>query len=100
MADRKPRDFTSILASQLRTDTQLYTQVPGSPTPEGDYKFTLADVITFLRTQGFIRVIAGTHISDAAAITAGGVVGDYYRLSPTNIYGTPVGDGGILKRIN
>lgn len=42
-------------------------------------------------------VVGGEYEDDASAGIGGVSIGDYYRLSQTNSYGIPVGDGGILK---
>jgi hypothetical protein len=99
MADKKPLDFTAASTGQITADTQWYTQVLGGAAPNGDYRLTLNQLITFLRTQGFARILSGSYNSDADAITGGGAVGEYYNLLPTNIYGIPTGNGGLLKRI-
>lgn len=103
MADKKPTDFTEITTPQLLLlgDTaEFYLQVPaGGAIPEGDYKGYASQYVELLKDLGVIMVqLSGEYISDAAAITAGGVVGDYYRLAPGNIYGIP-SDGVLLKRI-
>ena len=99
MADKLPTSFTSLVAAQLSTDTQAYTQHPGGATAEGNYKYVLSDLVTFLKTQGFVKVISGVHIGDAEAIIAGGTIGDSYELAINNAYNIPVGNGGVLKII-
>ena len=103
MADRKPTDFTEITTPQLLSlglNTEFYVQVDtGGPIPEGDYKGYFSQMIELLKALGVIVIsLPGEYASDADAITAGGSVGDWYRLAPNNIYGFP-SDGGIPKRI-
>lgn len=42
--------------------------------------------------------IYGEYDDDAAAASGGVPVGGIYTLSQTNLYGIPVGNGGILKK--
>ena len=102
MADRKISELTLLTAGQI-TDTALFAVAnPGAPTANGSYASQFDElvqaILTAIKSEGVIVVISGTHISDAAAITAGGSIGEYYRLATGNIYGFP-SDGGILKRI-
>ncbi|MEL6968637.1 MAG: hypothetical protein AAFO02_00600 [Bacteroidota bacterium] len=103
MADKKPKDFTAVSTAQLLLlsgDTEFYFQVDaGEAIPADDYKGTFTQLLELLKDLGVIvAALPGEYVSDAAATTAGGSVGDYYRLAPGNIYGWP-SDGGILKRI-
>ena len=100
MADKKPIDFTALTLGQVSLDLEFYTQVgPGGPIPEGDYKGLFSQLLEVFKDSGVVVIeLAGTYASDAAAISAGGAVGDHYYLSPANIYGFP-SDGGIIKRI-
>lgn len=41
--------------------------------------------------------IYGEYADDGAAALGGVPVGGYYKLSQTNLYGIPTGNGGILK---
>jgi hypothetical protein len=100
MADKKPIDFTQLTTGQVSLELEFYTQVgPGGAIPEGDYKGLFSQLLEKFKDAGVIVIsLPSTYVSDAAAITAGGAIGDYYRLSPANIYGFP-SDGGIIKRI-
>lgn len=101
MAGKTPTtDFIPLLDAQVTLDTEFYVQSDGTGTlPAGEYKGRVSQIVALLESLGFIKVIAGTHIDDAAAIAAGGVAGNGYQLAPNNIYGTPVGPGGIIKII-
>lgn len=95
--DKKASAFTPLSDAQITLDTELVTAVPGGALGLGNYKFTVGQLIDFFGEQGSITVIPGIYASDAAAITAGGVAGQYYLLSPANIYGIPY--GYVLKII-
>ena len=86
MADKKPVNFLPLITSQLSVETEAYTQRPGSGVADGDYKYTFAQLTNFLVSQSFVKVMPGTHIDDAAAITAVGSVGDSYELTINNNY--------------
>lgn len=98
MANRKFSQFDELLDAQITLDTELTTSVPGGALALGNYRFTLSQLIDFISSRGFIKVIDGQYTSDAAAITSGGTVGDYYRVAPGHVDGYP-SDGGIIKRI-
>lgn len=96
MADKRPKDFTPLTNSQITLDTQLYTQVPGGAVSEDDYRFTVGQLLSQLN----ILTVAsgGPYISDDAAGTGGVSIGQYYELAINNIYGIPIGNGGVIKK--
>lgn len=103
MADKKISELTLLTAGQI-TDTALFAVAnPGAPTADGSYRAQFDElvqaILTAIKAEGVPVVISGTYTSDALAKSSGGgVVGEYYRLAPGNIYGFP-SDGGVLKRI-
>lgn len=80
-------------------ETQIYTQRRKNSETPTNYRFTLEEVMIFLKEEGFVRTITGTYRNDSLAIAGGGSIGDYYNLAINNEYNIPVGNGGLLKRI-
>jgi hypothetical protein len=98
--DKEPRNFDPTTAAKLTDDTEVYTQVLGGAEVDGDYKYTLADLLVFLKGKGVIVPFSPTpYANDAAAITAGASAGDWYYLTAANDYGIVIGNGGLIKQI-
>jgi hypothetical protein len=97
MEDR-PWLFDNI--SSLHPETQLYTSRRRLAEAPAERKFTVSELAAYLATAfGFVQVTgAAPYASDADAAAAGVNVGEFYELSPGNIYGIPTGNGGILKK--
>lgn len=94
----EPRNFPPLEDNQINDNTQGYTQSPGGALLDDQYSWEFQQILAYLKTKGVIVVIDGQYTSDAAAITSGGTVGDYYRVAPGHVDGYP-SDGGIIKRI-
>ena len=100
MPGTKVHLFPSI--PSITDTTQLYTQRRSAAESPANYRFTIAEVMDYLQSQGFIRIAAGgPYDSDTDAASGGVAIGEYYILSSTNDYGIPTANGGLLKqRIN
>lgn len=98
--DKEPRTFTALLDSQITSDTQFYTQVPGGALADGDYRFTVDQLRAFLVSLGLAIPFNSTeYLRDSDAIAAGASAGEWYYLASGNDYGIPTGNGGIIKQI-
>lgn len=103
MADKKISELILLIAGQMTATAKIPVANPGAPTADGSYAIQFDElvqaILTALKAEGVPVVISGTYTSDALAQSSGGgVVGEYYRLAPGNVYGFP-SDGGVLKRI-
>lgn len=96
MEDR-PWEFDDI--PSLHPETLLHTSRRSQAEGAKEYKFSVNTLANYLMAYfGFLRKYgASEYDSDASAATAGVPVGGLYELSADNIYGIPVGNGGILK---
>lgn len=100
MADKKPIDFIPLVNAQVTLDLDFFTQSDGSGLlTAGDYKGKISQIVLLLESIGYLKIIPGTHVDDAAAIAAGGVTGNGYKLAINNAYNIPVGNGGVIKII-
>lgn len=98
--DKAPIDFTPLTDAQVALDLNIPVQIGvGNALPAGEYRFSLQQLIGLVASNGYLKVIAGLHVNEAAAIAAGGLSGQGYRLAPNNTYNIPVGDGGVVKII-
>ena len=95
--ENRPWLFDDI--PSLHPETQLHTARRSNAEAAKEYKFNITTLANYLMTYfGFLRKYgASSYASDEIAGVAGVPMGGLYELSADNIYGIPVGNGGMLK---
>lgn len=84
----------------LSLETQLYTQRRSNAESPLNYRFTMSELLDFLKNQGVVIPFStNEYPNDAEAIAAGASAGDWYFLSQANDYGQTYGNGGFLKQV-
>lgn len=88
----KPTDYAP--APGLFLETQIYTQRLSDAAGEGNFRFSLSDMISFLASQNVI-IVQGIYSSDQDAGLGGVAINTYYETGLGHVDGLPP---GIIKK--